>query len=101
MRVGDRFVDSAALSGGQSALFRAALGYAVLMARAPLLRVLHVELAEACDGVLEHQIMRALEAVSADVQSIVTTCVPIPEPAPERGWNVIRLGREEIAHVAP
>lgn len=99
LRYGERFVDASALSGGQSALFRAALGYAVLAARKPILRVLHIELAEACDGDLEDRILRACEAVQDDVQVIVTTCVPITEPEASRGWNVVRLDRE-VAHAA-
>lgn len=98
MRYGDRFVDAAALSGGQAAFFRAGLGYALLMARKPILRVLHIELAEACDGVLEDQILRACEAVQHEVQVIVTTCVPIAEPDESRGWRVARLDR--VAAVA-
>lgn len=96
LRYADRFVDAAALSGGQAALFRAGLAYAVLMARRPILRVLHIELAEACDGSLEDQILRACEAVSHEVQVIVTTCVPISAPEEGRGWNVVRL--EAAAH---
>lgn len=76
-----------ALSGGQGVLFRAALAYAIVTTRAPELRVICLELAEACDGQTEQAILRACETL-VDAQWIVATCVPIAVPP---GWTTIRV----------
>lgn len=87
-----------AMSGGQAALFRAALGYALLVTRAPAIRILAIELAEACDGETEQAILRACHAVCDEVQVLAATCVPITVP---EGCQVLRFGAEAVAEPHP
>lgn len=103
LRFGEHEVDASALSGGQGALFRAALAYAVLAVRNPTIKLLTIELAEDCDGELEDKVLRCCEAVAEDVQCLVMTCVPIAEPDPARGWKIVRMtGKSEgdVAHAS-
>lgn len=70
------------LSGGQSAIFRAAVAYAIVTLRNPAERVLLLELAETGDGVADSRLLRAAVAVSDEVQVIAATCSPavvVPE----------------------
>lgn len=81
------------LSGGQSAIFRAAVAYAIVTLRAPAERVLLLELAETGDGAADSRLLRAAVAVSADVQVVASTCSP-SVVAPE-GVEIVNMA--EIA----
>lgn len=82
-------VDLAALSGGETVCYRAALAYAILGARAPQLRLLVVELAEAADGHTAEALLSACASIADECQTIAASCAPVSAPA---AWTVVDFG---------
>lgn len=80
-----------ALSGGEHALFIAAMASAVIALRGPDLRALLVEAAELGAGDAAQAMLRGCAAVADEVQVILATNAEIGAPA---GWTVHRMSEE-------
>ena len=81
------------LSGGESALFMAALASAVIALRHPEIRVLLVEGAELGPGEPIAAMLRGIEAVADDLDLVVVATNSPVEPGP--AWSVVRVETRE------
>ena len=79
-------VDLRAMSSGETVIYRGALAYAILLARAPEIRLLMLEVAEAADHETAEALLEAGGAITDELQVLAASCAPVSAP---EGWVVI------------
>ena len=87
-----------ALSGGEAAIYSAALTYALVQLANPPLKLLLIEAGE-CDMPHLMVLLDAIERVGGDIDNaMVTTHLPVEVVT--GGWNLVKLATQELAAVA-
>lgn len=83
-----------AMSGGETALFSAALAYALIMLGDPALKLLLIEASE-LDAVHMVMLLAALESIQNDVGNVIVATHKADIVVSE-AWNVVPCGRKEM-----
>lgn len=91
----DLRVQVAALSGGEFALYTAALTAAVLLCRKAELKTLLIEAGET-DQITLGQLLRGVRAVSKGLTAAIVLTPHAPTAGAE-GWNVVNMSSEPVA----
>jgi DNA repair exonuclease SbcCD ATPase subunit len=94
----NRRIQVAAMSGGEFALYTAALTAAVLLSRKAELKILLIEAGET-DPVTLAQILRGTKAVSKGLNAVLVLTPHAPETGID-GWSVVSLTSEHAGAVA-